>query len=350
MSYDFLVFIGRFQPFHNGHLAVVRAGLAQARHVIVLVGSAHQPRSSRNPWTYAEREEMIRSAVGLAATADDARRLLIAPLMDVPYNEELWCRNVQATVAGFVTAHHGIPHQTPRIGLIGHAKDHSSYYLKLFPQWQGVDVRALAGTDGTRLRCDLFDGEELNTAAIQEGIPEGTRRFIERFVKTPIYRDVCEEHRYITAYKAQWSNAPYPPTFVTVDAVVVQSGHILLVRRRVAPGKGQSALPGGFLDPHETLEQACIRELKEETRIKVPEPVLRGSIKKVETCDYPYRSARGRTITTAFLIELTPDEQLPKVRGGDDAERAFWQPLAALNPAETFEDHYAIIQRMLGMS
>ena len=46
MSYDLLVFIGRFQPFHLGHLAVIRRGLAEARHVLVLVGSAHRPRSA----------------------------------------------------------------------------------------------------------------------------------------------------------------------------------------------------------------------------------------------------------------------------------------------------------------
>ena len=67
---------------------------------------------------------------------------------------------------------------------------------------------------------------------------------------------------------------------MTVDAVVVQSGHILLVKRGDMPGKGLWALPGGFLNQEETMLDGAIRELKEETKIKVPVPVLKGSIKE----------------------------------------------------------------------
>ena len=58
---------------------------------------------------------------------------------------------------------------------------------------------------------------------------------------------LVEEQAYIKRYKDIWADAPYAPTFVTTDAVVIQSGHVLLVKRRTAPGKGLWALPGGFL-------------------------------------------------------------------------------------------------------
>lgn len=48
--FDFTVFIGRFQPFHAGHLKVVQEGLKQADKLILLIGSAWQPRNTRNPW------------------------------------------------------------------------------------------------------------------------------------------------------------------------------------------------------------------------------------------------------------------------------------------------------------
>jgi bifunctional NMN adenylyltransferase/nudix hydrolase len=135
--------------------------------------------------------------------------------------------------------------------------------------------------------------------------------------------------------------------FITVDAVVVQSGHILLIERKAQPGKGLMALPGGFLDANETLKSAVIRELREETRIKVPAPVLAGSITKTQVFDDPYRSARGRTVTHAYLIELKGDK-LPKVKGGDDAAHAFWVPFAEVKPEMMFEDHFHIIQALVG--
>lgn len=58
-AYDLCVFIGRFQPFHRAHQGVVEAGLRQAGRVLVLVGSANEPRTLRNPFTAEERMAMI---------------------------------------------------------------------------------------------------------------------------------------------------------------------------------------------------------------------------------------------------------------------------------------------------
>jgi bifunctional NMN adenylyltransferase/nudix hydrolase len=125
------------------------------------------------------------------------------------------------------------------------------------------------------------------------------------------------------------------------------------VRRRVHPGKGLLALPGGFLKEDATLEDSMLRELKEETQIKVPAQVLRGSIKTSRAFDYPDRSTRGRTITFAYHIELEPSlkDGLSRVKGGDDAARAFWLPLSALGEKEDefFEDHIHIIRYFLGL-
>ncbi|MCG8018781.1 MAG: bifunctional nicotinamide-nucleotide adenylyltransferase/Nudix hydroxylase [Candidatus Thiodiazotropha sp. 'RUGA'] len=351
-SYDFLVFIGRFQPFHKGHLSVVEEGLREAERVIVLIGSAHRPRNIRDPWSVDERSEMIRSAVG----EKDAARVIIAPLMDVIYNDELWVRNVQATVQGLVTAHHAARQREPKIGLIGHSKDRNSYYLKLFPRWGSVAVENVEGFNATQIREALFSPDEnlagktyLDSQIATATIPEPVKLQLQRFVVGDVYRAIRQEQAFIADYKAGWVNAPYAPTFVTVDAVVVQSGHVLLITRKAFPGKGQLALPGGFIQQQERLEEAMLRELREETRLKVPAPVLMGSIRRQQVFDSPYRSTRGRTITHVFYIELSPDTSLPKVRGGDDAKHAQWIPLASLDPRQMYEDHYDIIQEMVGM-
>ena len=156
------------------------------------------------------------------------------------------------------------------------------------------------------------------------------------------------EYQMIKKYKEAWKAAPFPPTFMTVDAVVVQSGHILLVKRGDMPGKGLWALPGGFLNQEETMLDGAIRELKEETKIKVPVPVLKGSIKGSKTFDAPNRSSRGRTITQAFFIDLGVGD-LPKVKGSDDAEKAFWVPFNKVKQEKMFEDHFAIIDYFLNI-
>lgn len=341
-KFQFTVFIGRFQPFHNGHLHVIQQALSLSEQVIVLCGSAHMPASYRNPWSYAERKAMILSAF----SKSDADRLNVLPVMDSPYNEAAWVRSVQKIVAGVVEALHSIPHQPPSIALIGHGKDDTSYYLKMFPQWQSVDADNRKAIHATQIRETYFSGD--SEAAYTEHLPKPIRQYLAEFKSKDAYAGIADEFQFVTQYKAAWSHSPYPPVFMTVDAIVIQSGHILLVKRRAKPGKGQLALPGGFVNQTERLQDACLRELREETGLKVPVPVLKGSIVKSETFDAPYRSARGRTITLAYLIQLEDSRQLPKVKGGDDAEKAFWLPLAELNPEKMFEDHYFMIQHLIG--
>jgi len=116
----------------------------------------------------------------------------------------------------------------------------------------------------------------------------------------------------------------------------------------LSTGKGTWATPGGFIKSNERLEDSMLRELREETKLKVPVPVLRGNIKAREVFDSPNRSLRGRTITHAFLIELPPGP-LPKVKGSDDAEKARWVPLSVFEKMQDqmFEDHYTLVNKML---
>lgn len=343
-DYDFLVFIGRFQPFHLGHKTVIDAALKRARHVIVLVGSAKEARSIRNPFGWEERASMIRNAYG----EEDQARIHCTPLLDLPYAEQSWIRNVQMSVQGIACQYQVTGEK--RIGLIGHAKDHSSYYLKMFPQWGSVNVDQERALDATTLReAFLRLDESFDAIAFEKmGAAPSTVEFMGEFFGSAAYQSLQHEQAVTDDYHNAWKNTPYIPTFVTVDSVVVQSGHILLVKRRAAPGKGLWALPGGFVDPHEKLQDAAIRELREETKISVPAPVLHGSIKAREVFDDPYRSSRGRTITTAFLVELIGDAGgLPRIKGADDAEKARWVPIADLESELLFEDHFHIIQTML---
>lgn len=346
-QYDYLVFIGRFEPFHNGHAAVARHALGKAAKVVFLVGSADTPRTVKNPFTVAERAVMIQ-----AALADSADRLIVRPLRDHLYNESQWIANVQRSVAEAVRADGGSA--DARIGLIGMDKDASSYYLREFPQWPLVDVNHTATLSATELRKYLFEANQIDSHGglmlIRANVPAPVFDMLEAFRKSsPAFKQLVAEYQFVEQYRAAWADAPYPPTFVTTDAVVVHSGHVLLVRRRAEPGKGLWALPGGFIGQHETLLDACLRELREETRLKVPLAVLKGSIKGERVFDHPERSARGRTITHAFHFDF-PAGELPQVRGGDDADKARWIPVSEaleMSP-QLFEDHLHILEYFLG--
>ena len=351
-THDFLVFIGRFQPFHNGHACVVERALEESRHLVILIGSAHRPACVRNPWSFKEREAMIRATL----SEEDNERVHIAPIMDATYNDDVWIANVQQCVNGVVAAHHTQPHREAKVGLIGHAKDHTSYYLSLFPNWSSINVADTEIMNATDVRDAIFKSdaghwEDYRTSVRQNAgtlVPAPVLDFLNTYTRSPEFKALRDESDFVNQYRKRWDDAPYEPTFLTVDAVVVQSGHVLLVERRARPGKGQWALPGGFLSPTETVRESMLRELKEETNIKVPVPALAGSIVSERVFDDPYRSSRGRTVTHAYYIHLRPETSLPKVKGGDDARSAFWVPLADLDPERMFEDHYFIIQKMVG--
>jgi bifunctional NMN adenylyltransferase/nudix hydrolase len=339
---DALVFIGRFQPFHNGHKAVIDTALQQAHEVVIVVGSSFAARNIRNPFTFQERKAMI-EAVYPPGRTDRGTRVKVVPVSDFPYDDNKWINAIQKIVDATV------PHAQD-VGLIGHSKDSTSYYLNIFRDWKDhVEVPDVGGINATDIRkviltpMDYTDFEELSCI-----MPDKTLSCMADILNKPEMKVVRQEYEMVKRYKEAWKAAPFPPTFMTVDAVVVQSGHILLVKRGDMPGKGLWALPGGFLNQDEKMLDGAIRELKEETKIKVPVPVLKGSIKESKTFDAPNRSSRGRTITQAFLIDLGVGE-LPKVKGSDDAEKAFWVPFKDVKQEKMFEDHFHIIDNFINI-
>ena len=109
---------------------------------------------------------------------------------------------------------------------------------------------------------------------------------------------------------------PFPRTpALTADCVVIDAkGRLLLIRRGRPPFKGQYALPGGFAEIGETIEDACRRELMEETGIKA------GKLELLGVYSDPSRDPRGHTCSVAFLARAawaTP-------KAGDDAAAAEW--------------------------
>jgi bifunctional NMN adenylyltransferase/nudix hydrolase len=160
-------------------------------------------------------------------------------------------------------------------------------------------------------------------------------------MRLPQYEQMKKEHLAIEKGKKTWGLGP----FITVDAVVTVSNHVLMVRRGGDVGNGLWAIPGGFLDPRERLLQGAIRELKEETGLAALNSSMEESLKGVAVFDHADRSSRGRTITHAHWFDLGEARQLPLVAGADDAAEAKWIPFTDLPEMEEqfFEDHFSCI-------
>ena len=126
----------------------------------------------------------------------------------------------------------------------------------------------------------------------------------------------------------------YPRPMLTADCMVVNDrNEILLIQRGNEPYKGCWALPGGFMEMDETIEHCAVRELEEETGLKVDEKDLR----LVGVYSTPGRDPRGRTVTAAFRVR----GKWGKPQAGDDAAEVRWWPLDTLPPLAF--DHAEIV-------
>lgn len=331
----FGVYIGRFEPPHHAHLQVMLEALQSVQKLIIVIGSARAARNTKNPFTADERQHLITTMLQQAGVSRS--RLLFVQVRDYFYNESLWLSEVQAGVQAHT-------HGSTDVALIGHIKDESSYYLRSFPAWEFIPTHVISDLSATQVRNAYFEGRVQDVTAM---VPPAVGTFLHDFALTADYRALKDEYDYLRTYRAAWKDAPFPPVFVTTDAVIIRSGHVLLIRRGHMPGLGRLAMPGGFLEPKETLLECCIREVHEETGLS-PSTPLHTHLKAQQVFDYPDRSQRGRTVTHAFHFDLGIGH-LPPLQGGSDASDALWMPLAdALrHPEVFFEDHHAIIEHFL---
>lgn len=323
------ILIGRFQPFHWGHFHLAEKALKRCDELIILIGSAYRARSAKNPWTYPERMAMI------SHVFQSNQRIHFSPIADYFYDEVAWFEAVTNAV------NQRFP-DTEKI-LFGHKKDASSHYLYQFPDWHYEECANFQAIDAQDIRCHYFSpSQKVDTLLV----PPAIQKFLSEFKKTKSYKRIQVETECIQTYKESWKNSPYPPIFSTVDALVICNKHILLIRRKYPPGQNLYALPGGFIEEKERIEQALIRELIEETGIALTPVELKATLEDTQVYDYPDRSQVGRVITHVGFFKL---HDFPSLHAADDALSAEWWPLDKLDSisSELHDDHYQIIRHRL---
>lgn len=408
MKHKLAVIIGRMQFLHNGHIHLFNEAAKKADQILVLVGSSDKAPSPSNPFNYKQREEIVYGALLEAGITSALKgRVNVLPLPD-DYLEDQWIANVINAVQTHAESQLGDTGELIEdsdVVLVGHEKDESSYYLRMFPQWTFYNAPNDRGLNATDFRKELFAREDpvdetfvlrlmrflnnqgfkdseafgqdvhfllkdkypelgkhflpwqehdlrpLDMTHLKLNSPKAMHPFLEEYIRSEEYQNMMAEHSQYANEKLLWGMSPYPVTFVTTDAVVTHRSSILMIRRKNHPGKGLWALPGGFLGEKQWIRDSIIRELREETRIAVANEDLLRIMQPVRVFDNPGRSLRGRVITHAarFNLDHLGLTKRPKVRADDDAEAVRWFSFGEILKADKslFEDHAEIIRRLV---
>lgn len=335
---DYVVYIGRFQPFHNGHYETIKEALNYGKQVIIGIGSHRTSINSYNPWITEQRIKMIKGCF----TQKEKDRFIFLPLRDYPYSDSSWKNHLEREVYDIAGK--------ASIRIIGHLKNDTSY-IKFFNKWESIPQPVYAnGVNGTEIRNLLFNREPITglVPTVVESWLEGWRN-----LQWGEYLRLRDEWQYIKQYRLDWQDTPFPVNHLAVDALVIHSGHILMVQRKGPVGADQWALPGGFVNTNETLLEACLRELKEETSIGSSDWHLKKALVETKVFDKPNRALRGRIITHVHKFDLNNSDScrtfLPYLRAKDDAQAAKWVPILDVFEMEenVFTDHIHIIREML---
>lgn len=339
--YDLVFYIGRFQPFHVAHEATVQNALVYSENVCVIVGSANSPRTPKDILLVDERIDLIKEVVKKGPY--DASRVSVEPLNDYKYEDQEWLRQI-----GQVFKNKIKETGAKKIAVTGYNKDESSFYLNYFPQFDFLEMQKYPSQgetiDATKIRELLFK-EDFHF--IKGVVPSEIYTFLmEKFIPSEDFQNLKKEYEHNKNYDPK----QYDVHVLTTDAIVTQSGHILLIKRDGYPGNNLWALPGGHLETNEKVLEGVIRELIEETGLKVPEKVLKGSIVDQDYFDDPKRSPKARVLTFAFHFQLDDTLDLPRVKPQKgEALEARWIPLTDFEDMASvmFEDHWHLARSML---
>ena len=321
----------RFQPILDSDVQTILGALEACERLIIALDGLDSAPSTRRPWSCAQREAHVRRILPAGA----GKRVSVIGVRDQLYQPARWAAELRSAMAAAGA-------ELDAVALVSTQDDAESLSLRGYSARLRVDPVARPDPAAEAAARADYLGAGI---AWQARVPPALVASLDASRVDPVMTRLMEEQAWVDQLADAWRGAPYPPIFVTADAVVIASGHILLIHRSHAPAKELWALPGGFVEQDETVVEAALRELGEETGITVSRNVLRAAIRATRVFDAPERSVRGRTITHGTLFDLG-DASPPAVRAGDDAARAEWWPLErfAQSTESLAEDHAWIVR------
>jgi bifunctional NMN adenylyltransferase/nudix hydrolase len=349
--HDAGIMIGKFQMVTLGHLAGAAAMAEGCGLAVLACGSANQSRDTRNPWTADERREMWLAA--LPASLHARFRFVFQEDLGNPLR---WASAIEHRMARTLRDE-GIDPDDASIGLYGHRKDATSFYLDDFPAWILEQLPNVDGINASDLRAGYFRTSRFDAwaAEARSKVPAGVVEWLRVFRGRDAYARLSEE-----ASRADATAAAHPDAGVLVDAtaVVVQGNRVLMRRRQSFPGKGYWSLPEGAVHLREEPLEAAMRIAIERTSLDVSRTVLRKALRDTWTRTDPFRTTKSRTITFPSVFQLTPTPSgrtaeerrrsmaLPRIRASDDTAFLTFDEVRSRR-SEIFADHAIIVDQAL---
>ena len=312
-----LTFFCRAQIVHFGHMQVISNALENADRLIIIIGSSRDKRTIRNPLSFNERKNHIKSY--MLELGIDSDRVFFEPMKDYLYNDLKW----ETEARKIVDKYNPIDND---IYLTGYKKDGTSYYLSMFPEWKELPFNTFV--------------RNLSSTTLRKAIVDGTIDKYHNNISKSMLDEIQKPNSFITSTIKELSNIDLllGNTQEQVN-VVVSSGHVLLNK-----SGNRYKLPSSELTIDDTVEEISINTLLGgDTCLGLTPNILKARVKDTEVFSEPHRSERGRVIGLGAFYELSRQNKLPKI-----SNNSVWLPLHKLKRKIMDDDHFYIVKYFTG--
>lgn len=371
------VYIGRFQPFHKGHKAIVDLTVKMMKPedtFMIIIGSADQQETERNPLSASQRKEMLSIEL-------EGYPVTISTINDSPYNYDLWIEHLCAKMLGFKSATHDDFLEKQEDFIKGFSNicivgmENVEEYINRITKYYtyaptehfdlGIsshifsELETQTSVHGSSIRTLVCSEDRGHLENFYSDIKDFVSEKVLAYLKTVNF-PLIVYNAYVNGINyAASTGCKYNSCFMTVDNIVFDkfANKVLLIRRK---DNGKFAIPGGFAEPYMNMKDNALRELEEETSITAK--MLKDAFVKIDELeptliDAPYRDPRSshkcNFVSAVYVWQSKVDtfkNFIPYVKAGDDAVDTVWLSKEECEdlPAWRFHaDHKKIICKLL---
>lgn len=328
------VVIGRFQPLHNGHVALIRTSMENCEKTLILVGSPNKSLDHKNILTIAQRIELLWEVLG---SPEDNPGLMIKELPDHPQNS-VW-------IADIIGRIHGITDDCPpnEVTIYTSEKDKVFYESNFI---YSVVYLGSNGLSATKIREYLYD--KADPKGLFDSVPKETQALMVDIVDTDLFKDLRQEYISCTAglARATLAHAFNNPIEPVCHAAVLHKNKLLLVKRRSVRGNGQWAIPGGFLEKGESTKDGALRELFEETGVSLEG---RNAAQLAVCVEENLDDLSVRTLGINYLFVVAEEEKIDVFIDESEVSEYKWVPMGDILEEKEilFYNHNVVFQRLV---